>query len=458
LSHITIDYSKETQFSEAWIVLAVMLTVFGLVFRQKSLMLVAVLLLTIVPIAWLWNKLTLSGLRYERIFSERRAFSGETLELTLRVSNWKLLPVGWLQIEDQFPLDVPLLDEELITSQSPSVGHLVTAFSLRWYERVARHYQIHCPRRGFYRFGPAHLKSGDIFGLFSQEGWQKEHDWLIVYPRVVPIAELGLLSKEPFGETKARQRIFEDPMRTIGVRDHQPEDSFKHIHWKATARQQRLQTRVYEPTTSFNLIIFLNVATFPKHWQGTDPVLLERAISVAASIASYGAGQRYTVGVMANGSVPHSDQPIKVLPSRDPRQLARILEALAAVTGFATSSIENLLLTESPKLPWGATLVVVTGVVSEELVVTLLRLRDVGRRLVLVSLDQKPPPPLSPAPLPPKVGGIEGGGGMKGLEGILCYHIPGVEIDFRPPSKRGEVRGEFVQGRQAVETFTRLGD
>ena len=446
MSRITIDYDKETQFSEAWIALAVMLTIFGFVFGQKSLMLVAVLLLTIAPIAWLWNRLALRSLHYERIFSERRAFQGETLDLTLRVSNLKLLPVGWLQIEDQFPLDVPLLEEELITSQSPSVGHLVTAFSLRWYERVSRRYRLYCPRRGFYHFGPAHLKSGDLFGLFSQEGWQKEYDWLIVYPKVVPIAQLGLLSKEPFGETKARQRIFEDPMRTIGVRDHQPEDSFKHIHWKATARQQRLQTRVYEPTTSFNLILFLNVATFPKHWQGIDPVLLERAISVVASIANYATEQRHVVGVIANGSVPHSDQPIKVLPSRDPRQLVRILEALAAVTGFATSSIEDLLLTESPKLPWGATLVIVTGVVSEELVATLLRLRDVGRRLVLVSLDQQPP--------------------SRELEGILCYHLPpsfppggGDErgVDFRPPSRRGEVRGEFVQGRQAVETFTRLG-
>jgi len=437
LSRITIDHSKETQFSEAWVALAIVLTLFGLAFRLKGLMLVAALLLTIVPIAWLWNKYALHGLHYERLFSERRAFPDETLELIVRVSNWKLLPVGWLHIVDQFPLDVPLLDEELITTQSSNVGQLATAFSLRWYQRVSRRYRLHCPRRGFYRFGPAHLKSGDLFGLFSQEGWQKEYDWLIVYPRVLPIAELGLLSKEPFGETKARQRIFADPMRTIGVRDHQPEDSFKHIHWKATARQQRLQTRVYEPTTSYNLVVFLNVATFAKHWQGTDPALLEKAISVAASIASYGVEQRYVVGVIANGSVPHSDQSIKVLPSRNPKQLARILEALAAVTGFATSSIEALLMAESPKLPWGSTLVVVTAIVSEELAATLLLLRDVGRRLVLISLDQEPP--------------------SQELEGILSYHLPGVEIDFRPPSRRGEVRGEFVQGRQAVETFTRLG-
>ena len=143
MSRITIDYSKETQFSEAWIALAIMLTIFGFVFHQGNLMLVAVLLLTIVPIAWLWNRLALRGLEYERIFSEQRAFQGETLELTLRVSNRKLLPVGWLQVEDQFPLDVPLLDGELVASQSSStVGHLVAAFSLRWYQRVSRRYKI----------------------------------------------------------------------------------------------------------------------------------------------------------------------------------------------------------------------------------------------------------------------------------------------------------------------------
>ena len=40
-----------------------------------------------------------------------------------------------------------------------------------------------------------------------------------------------------------------DPLRTVGVRDYHPEDSFRHLHWKATARAQQLQVRVFEPTT-----------------------------------------------------------------------------------------------------------------------------------------------------------------------------------------------------------------
>jgi uncharacterized protein (DUF58 family) len=138
-------------------------------------------------------------------------------------------------------------------------------------------------------------------------------------------------------------------------------------------------------------------------------------VSVTASIASYGIAQRWPVGVIANGALPRSDQPIKVLPGRSPAQLVRILEALAAVTPFATSSIEALLRAESPRLPWGATLVVVTAIVTEELEATLLRLKEVGRRLVLISLGLEAPD-------------------EQRLPGITVYHLPpdATELEVLP--------------------------
>jgi uncharacterized protein (DUF58 family) len=184
----------------------------------------------------------------------------------------------------------------------------------------------------------------------------------------------------------------------------------KRVHWKATARYGELQVKVYEPTITQHLVVFLNVATFPKPWMGVIPERQEQAISVAASIAYHATERRCAVGLIANGSVPHSDQPIKVLPGRAPEQLTRILEALAAVTGFATATIEQLLAAESPNLAWGATLVVVTAVVTEELLVEMARLRDAGRRLVLVSLD------------PQFTGG--------GPAGVTTYRLPAAEVDF----------------------------
>ena len=410
---LSIDLQKQEQFSDAWLLLAVILTGVGLVMRRQSLLLVALALLSIVFVSWLWNRLAFWGVDYRRVFSVRRAFCGETVEVSLQVDNRKLLSISWLRLEDTFPTSLPLEKGEVVVSTGTNLGTLSTIFSLKWHERLGRRYKLHCTHRGYYPFGPATLESGDLFGLFRSEKRQEGQDWLIVYPKVLPLVDLGLPAKDPFGDMREHRRIFEDPSRTVGVREYQHEDGFRRIHWKATARQQRLQARDYEPTTSIKLVLFLNVATLPRHWLGTIPQLLERAVSVTASIASYAIGKRWAVGVLANGALPRSDQPIKVLPGRSPAQLTRILESLAAVSPFATSSIEQLLTAESPRLPWGATIVVVTAVVTAELEATLLRLKKGGRKLVLIALGAEAPE-------------------ERRLPGIVVHHVPPSAAEDEP--------------------------
>ncbi len=403
-------------YKKAWVQLGLLLIPLGLIFEIRALLVISAFLLTVVPLAWWWNRRSLEGVTYERVLSERRAFPGELVDLTLRVSNQKLLPLGWLGVEDRWPLALVPTDAEVFPSVLGQTGTFRTAFSVGWFERVTRQYQLLCTRRGFYPLGPAELTSGDIWGLFSEGRVQTELDWLIVYPQVLPLPALGFPPKQPFGETKAMWRIFEDPSRAVGVRDHQPEDSFRYIHWKASARRQDLQVKVHEPTSSHNLVLFVNVATFAHHWQGIKPLLLEQVIAMAASIANHGVEARQVVGLLANGSIPHSDQPIKALPSRRPDQLGRVLEALAAVTSFTAASIESLLLTESPRLPWGATLVVVTGVVTEGLMAALVHLYEVGRRVVLVSLEEVDS---ALVPLPYAL-----------PSGVRVYHLPASTLPF----------------------------
>jgi len=392
------------------LVLAIFVGVLGVISGQGALLTLGVLLLTVLPTAWLWDRLALRAVTYERLLSEKRAFVGETVRLTLRVTNRKPLPLAWLRADDSFPEALAPVERPLSPSSLPTRGTLSHLMSLRWYERVSLDYHLHCTKRGFYFFGPVVLRSGDIFGIFESSGRLPHMDRLIVYPRVLPLPELGFPGKEPLGETTSRHPIFQDPTRTVGIRDYMPEDSFKHVHWKASARQQKLQVKVYEPTIRQQLVIFLNVATFPQIWMGVEPERQEYAISVAASIAYHATRHRYAVGLVANGSVPNSDQSIKVLPSRDPDQLTRILEALAAVTTFATTPIEQLLLAQSPRLPWAATLVVVTTAVTDELLAAMIHLRDAGRRLVLVSMD----------------GSFRG----EGPPGITVHHLPETQVAF----------------------------
>jgi len=413
---------EQGMFTDVWFWLAGILALIGLLTKEAGFMALAACLLTVIPIAWFWNRWALKGLTYRRRFPQgQRVFPGETIEMTLEVTNRKLLPLSWVRFEDEFPLslapDAPhgRLSPSAVSETS---GYLRSAFSLRWYERVQRTYQLRCRQRGHYFLGPVTAESGDIFTLFtSQEEWLVR-DPIIVYPQVWPLNELGFPTQSPFGEIRTRRSLIQDPTRTRGIRDYRPEDGFRHVHWKASARRGELQTRVYEPTTDMSLMVALNVATLPKIWMGVRPDLLERAVAVAASIANYAAEHKWTLGLLSNG-VPRSDQPIKVLPGRSPDQLTHILEALAAVTSFATSSIEELLRAESPRIPLGSTLALVTAIVNDEILATLIQLKEAGRRVALISLAEEPPP--------------------DDLEGIIVHHLPKDAPAWR--RQEGEVWG-----------------
>jgi len=107
-SRRTIDVHKDTQFSDAWIILAVLLIVLGAVLDNVFLMGASALLLVAAGVAWVWARFSLHALTYERRFSEQRAFIGETVTLTLEVSNAKPLPLPWLTVRDIFPAELPV--------------------------------------------------------------------------------------------------------------------------------------------------------------------------------------------------------------------------------------------------------------------------------------------------------------------------------------------------------------
>jgi len=392
-----IDTAKDTQFSEAWVILGGLLALAGLALDNRFLTSAAMSLFVVAGVSWAWNEFSLAGLTYTRRLSERRAFLDDTVTLSLTTANRKLLPLTWLNIVDIFPLELAIQGATVATNNTTNLGEFRSFWMLNPLQRTTRTFTIQCNKRGFHTFGPATLSTGDGFGFFSASGILPQRDRLIVYPHIYPVAELRLPSKNPFGEKGANTQLFEDPLRTVGIREWQSWDSLRRVHWKATARHQSMLSRVYEPSEEAQVLIFLNSATLKRHWLGSIPELFERAISVAASLASLAAEQRLPVGLITNGVLPASDQPLRLLPGRSPDQLLRILEMLAAVSPFNTHPIEELILREAAHLPWGATLVVVTAIAYDELLSTLLDLAAAGRRVVLFTLAEKPPQEILPA-------------------------------------------------------------
>ncbi len=378
----------------------------SLLLHATQLFVVALILLLVVSVSRLWERYCLVGLGYRRTLGQTRAFFGEQVALTLEIVNHKPLPLAWLEVEDTIPgLGLTLAPAHVGPSHIPGRRRLTMLLSVRWYERVRRHYTLTCAARGFHNFGPAMLRTGDVFGLTTREVEIPAEDYLLVYPKIVSLERLGLPASNPFGDVPLRRQwLFEDPMRTVGIRDYRPGDSPRRMHWKATARapDQALQVKLFEPTTTHRLHIVLNISTSGNNWawHGYDPEALEAVITTAASVANWGTERDYLVGLAANAKQFHSSMAVRLPPSRDPHQLMHVLEALARLVPMPTMAPETLVELESRGLAYGTTVVLITAVATDELVDRLQRLRRGGHQpaLLLVTSDEQPLAPVGGMP------------------------------------------------------------
>jgi uncharacterized protein (DUF58 family) len=367
-----------------------LLLALSLVTGQGLLALMCILLLLTAGMARLWDRWSLLRVTYARELSQPRAFPGDEVELAIRISNRKPLPLVALTVRDIVPANLAIAGhDKRLDTEGRQVIHRVT--SLRWYESIVWRYRLTCTQRGAYRLGPAQLEGGDPFGFYRTVKDIPDRASLIVYPRLLPLEELGLPPRHPLGDLRARALI-RDPLRTVGVRDYHPDDPLKDVHWTATARTGALQTRIYEPTTAREIAIFLDLDSFEKYWQGIDEEQVERLISAAATLAKTGLEDGYAVGLYVNGAPAEFEQFVRLPPGRSPAQLERIMETLARLTPYSVAPMARLLRTTTTDLPWGATLLLLSGIAPESTRAALLRQRERGRDVAWLYLGEDAPP------------------------------------------------------------------
>jgi uncharacterized protein (DUF58 family) len=377
---------------EVWIYAAALLVLVGVIAREPAPTAVGALVLLTAFVSRLWSRASLARVRYARSLPMRRAFVGESLEVTYSLTNRKALPVPWIEVRDTVPEKAPPEDEPGRPGGGPGTLLMNRSTSLAWYERVRWRHRFRCKARGYFQFGPAVLRASDIFGFFPATAEDNSIEHLTVLPKVLPLRDIGLPPQRPFGESSGGSAMFEDLSRVIGLRDYRSGDPLKRIDWKATARTQKLQSRLYDPAATLTMVIALNVSTLEHPWEGYDPVILERGVTVAASIASFAAEHRYAAGLAVNCTYPNADRHIWLAPSRNPDYHIRLLEALAMVSPFVVEPLEVILHRRAERLPFGSTVVLVAGYLPEGLHAYLTSSRRAGRRWFLVWVgDEKPP-------------------------------------------------------------------
>ncbi len=380
--------------SWTWVLIAVSLLVAGLLLKLWALAMVAALLLLVEILVRQWQNHGLDRVTYHRKLGAERVFCGEEVSLEVTVTNDKLLPLPWIDIRDEIPDAVTMLTGKAEPSHERDRMELGHFFPLMWYEKVSRRYRILCSKRGAYTFGPTRAQTGDLFGLTESETEFFQTNSLVVYPKIVPLDELNIPSAAMLGEVRARRSIHRDPIQTLGVRNYQSGDSLKHIHWKTSARTGQLVTKVFEPTTSVDMGVFLDVRTTTPPMWGTMPHLTELGIVTAASICYYANNAGYRCGLYINEWRYKIGEAVTIPPGLSAAQLPAMLENLARIDPAPNEAmpIGTLVLRESPHLPWGSTVAVVTATPTEGLVSALHKVKRAGRVVALIVVGGAPAP------------------------------------------------------------------
>ncbi len=368
-------------FRDAWLVVGILLVFVGYGAGEPAIIAVGFVVILIGGGTRFWSRHLFDRVDFKRTLDERRVFLGESTNLRVTLANRKFLPLPWyewrLAIADTF-----LADGEVLSAAAvPGSSWLVRRGALGWYQHHDWTFRLEARERGYHLIGPGSLKSADILGVFPQTKTDEDGEHLVVFPRVLSMEDFGLDSDRPMGERKGRNRLFEDPLRLAGLREYRPGDPLKRIDWKATARSGELQSRLYEPSATQQLYLLVNIDTLAHSWEGYLKDDLEQTISVSASVAVWASEHRFAVGILANGSFPEADRPIRLPPSRSRDQLTRVLEALAVIQPLTMGDLAQSVRRESGRMPSGSTIVLVASFIPPELAAVVNRLAAEGHRV-----------------------------------------------------------------------------
>lgn len=316
-------------------------------------------------LAYMWASSLGKNLQLRR---ERRigwVQAGGQIEERFTVSNHSFFPALWLELKDKSTLP----------------GYTVSGtFSIHGGEFKQWTSAGACNRRGLYYLGGAELISGDPFGIYQVTAIDPTRTSLIVLPQISQIPKLEISPAGFYGEGKPRPNSPHQTVSAAGVREYNPQDSLRLIHWPTTARMKKPFVKLVENAPEGNWWILLDLdrrAMFGRGWDSIE----EQSVALTASLADLGLAARKSVGLISNSS-----ELTWLVPKKDEGQRWEILHALALARP-GDMSLAKLLERTAPSIGRNHSLIVITASLDLDWMKSMLSLKARGVIPTVVMLD-----------------------------------------------------------------------
>ncbi len=357
--------------------------------------------------AWL-TKTWATAVHATRSEDDAEVKLGSLVPVRIRVHNRSKVPVLWVLIEDLLPKRATFFTPPALELS----GDRIRVALLWGKQSEILDYQIRCNRRGYYQIGPTVLETGDLMGFYRRFRVGSPPSYLTVLPEVVSLTRYEIGSRRPIGEIRMRENVMNDPTRLRGIRQWQPGDPMRSVHWSATARTGTLHSKIYEPSSVIGATLVLDLH---RHTNPTaqEPVRSDLAITAAASIANalheanepFGlatngrdaadrirqegwSGDHRLRGEAANAAGMKDEnerlRPIMLPPDRGTTHYAELIRSLARLERTDGLTLPELLVECESQLSSETTLLVILQRCDEASIAALIALSRRGRSVTVM--------------------------------------------------------------------------
>lgn len=189
-------------------------------------------------------------------------------------------------------------------------------------------YRVRPLQRGDYQFGNLNLRWQGVLGLIVRQARVEARSPVKVYPNLLEIRRYDLLLRQNrLQELGLRHtRMFGEGTEFERLREYLPDDEYRRINWKATARRNRPVTMEYQTERSQNIVAVVDTGRMMQ-----SPIAqmakLDYVVNAVLFLSYVATGKGDKVGLMT-----FADEVQQFLNPRQGRgQFYRMLELLYAL-------------------------------------------------------------------------------------------------------------------------------
>jgi len=178
--------------------------------------------------------------------SENTVSAGESINIDYKITNTSFIPIFHTVIDFK-------LDKKMNTDSA-----LKEIAYFRNFDKINFSKDVICKHRGYYKIGQVTVDIFDPLMLDKRTVNFNKEIAITVYPKIIPVKELLQQSQDLFGTLKSNIRTLEDRTNLINIRPYAPGDQIKNIHWKLSAKTDKLHTKEFEQTVNTKSVVIMD--------------------------------------------------------------------------------------------------------------------------------------------------------------------------------------------------------